>query len=262
MSHPRVPAERPNLVRAFTVWRRNALAWRKFAISSLLGNLIDPMIMLFGLGTGLGTLITNVEGKAYLVFLVPGMITFTTMNSASFEALYSAFARMQIQKTWEAILNTPLSLEDILLGELLWAASKSWMAGAAIVLVTTLAGYCSARMLWALLPVIFLVGITFAALGLIMTALARTYDFFMYWFTLFITPMGLLSGVFFPLSTLPELIRTLALALPLAQAISLVRPLAEGHAPEHALASILYLTILSAAAFTLALRLFRRRLLG
>src|SRR3989339_57797 len=178
--------------RAFAVWRRNFLVWKKLAIPSLLGNLADPMIYLFGLGYGLGGLLPQINGVSYIAFLAAGTVCASTMNAASFEALYSAFSRMHVQRTWEAIMNAPVTLEDVMAGELLWAAAKATLSGAAILVVIAALGLVASPLaLWAL-PVIFLTGLAFAALGLIITALAPSYDFFMYYFTLFITPMVLL----------------------------------------------------------------------
>jgi len=181
-------------LRFFPVWQRNFLVWRKLAIPSILGNLADPMIYMLGLGYGIGTLLPEVGGVPYIAFLAAGAVCFSTMNSATFEALYSAFSRMQVQKTWEAILNAPVSLDDLVLGELAWAASKAALSGAAILGVAAALGLVASPLaLWSL-PLVFLAGLTFAALGLVMTALAPSYDFFMYYFTLFVTPMTLLPG--------------------------------------------------------------------
>ena len=106
------------------VWRRNFLVWRKLAIPSMLGNLADPVFYMLGLGYGLGSLLPEVAGKPYITFLAAGTVCYSTMNSASFEALYSAFSRMHVQKTWSAILNAPLDLDDVMLAEAAWAASN------------------------------------------------------------------------------------------------------------------------------------------
>ena len=180
------------------VWRRNFLVWRKLALPSILGNLADPLIYLLGLGYGLGAMLPSVDGQPYVAFLAAGTVCASTMNSATFEALYSSFSRMHVQKTWDAILNTPLGLSDVVAGELFWAATKSLFSGAAILVVISAMGLTSGNLvLWAL-PAIVLTGLAFAALGLIWNALAPSYDFFMYYFTLFITPMTLISGVFLP----------------------------------------------------------------
>ena len=251
-------------MRWFALWRRNFLVWRKLMIPSLLGNLADPLIYMLGLGYGLGALLPEVSGTRYVSFLAAGTVCFSTMNAASFEALYSAFSRMQVQKTWEAVLNAPMALDDVVLGELVWAACKSLLSGFAILLVIGLLGlapHAGMANLIAIIGVIFLTGLCFAGLGLIVTALAPSYDFFMYYFTLFITPMGLLSGVFFPPDQLPQFFQILSAALPLTHAIALVRPLLAGDWPAAAGWHLLYLVVLAPAAFWLALGLARRRLL-
>jgi lipooligosaccharide transport system permease protein len=251
--------------RAFAVWRRNFLVWKKLAIPSVLGNLADPMIYLFGLGYGLGSLLPASLpqfGGSYIAFLAAGTVCASTMNAASFEALYSAFSRMHVQKTWEAIMNAPVSLDDVMLAEVFWAAGKAALSGIAILLVAAALGLSSSVLaLWAI-PVIFLTGLAFAALGLIVTALAPSYDFFMYYFTLFITPMTFLSGVFFPLEQLSPGFRFAAQALPLTHAVALIRPLLFGQVPEAIAIHVAVLVTVAVAAFWLALGLTRRRLLS
>jgi lipooligosaccharide transport system permease protein len=253
----------PSISRRFVpVWRRHFLVWRKLAIPSILGNLADPMIYMLGLGYGIGTLMPEVAGVPYITFLAAGAACFSTMNSATFETLYSAFSRMQVQRTWDAILNAPVALDDVMLAELAWAASKSCLSGTAILAVVWLLGLAplSLLALWAL-PLIFLVGLTFSAMGLVMTALAPSYDFFMYYFTLLVTPMTLLSGVFFPVEQLPGVFQTVSALLPLSHAVGLVRPLLLGHLPADIGLHIAVLAGYAIAAFWLALGLARRRLL-
>jgi lipooligosaccharide transport system permease protein len=253
---------RPPLLslRFVPVWRRNFLVWRKLALPSVLGNLADPVIYLFGLGFGIGMLVPEIGGVPYISFLAAGMVCSSTMNSASFEALYSGFSRMHVQKTWEAILNAPVALDDVVFAEMVWAASKALLSGLAILIVVTAFGLVEARYVLWLLPLVFLVGLVFAALGLVMTALAPSYDFFMYYFTLFITPMTLVSGVFFPLEQLPAALRGVAAVLPLTHAIELARPLLLGRLPAHAGLHLSVLAGYGVAAFWLALALTRRRL--
>lgn len=248
--------------RAIAVWRRNFLVWRKLAIPSVLGNLADPMIYLFGLGYGLGGLLPQVGGVSYIVFLASGTVCSSAMNAASFEALYSAFSRMHVQKTWDAILNAPLALDDVLAGEWLWAAAKATLSGVAILIVITALGLVGSPLALLTIPVIFLIGLTFAAFGLIVTALARSFDFFMYYFTLFVTPMILLCGVFYPVEQLPAALQTVAGALPLAHAIRIVRPLLLGTWPADIGLHIGALLFSAFAAYWVALILTRRRLLA
>ena len=247
--------------RFIQVWKRNFLVWRKLAITSMLGNLADPMLYMFGLGFGLGSLLPEVNGIPYITFLAAGTVCYSTMNSATFEALYSAFSRLHVQKTWDAILNTPMSLDDIVLAEALWAASKSLLSGIAILVIIWVLGLSHSPLTLWIIPLTVLIGLTFGALGLVMTALAPSYDFFLYYFTLVITPMVLLCGVFFPVAQLPPLLQNVSAALPLTHAIDLVRPLVTGRTPPSPWLHIAVLAAYSTVGFYLALVLTRRRLL-
>jgi lipooligosaccharide transport system permease protein len=216
------------------VWRRNYLVWRKLATESVLGNIIEPLFYLLGFGIGFGALVPEVEGVKYMAYLAGGTICYSTMLSASFEALYSGFARMHVQRTWEGILNAPVSLEDVVFAEWVFAASKSFLSGTAVLIVAAALGLAQSWTMVLILPIAFLIGLTFAGLGLVMTALAKSYDFFMYWFTLVLTPMMLVSGVFYPLQNMPGWLQAVANVLPLTHAIDLGRPLLLGRMPEHA----------------------------
>lgn len=249
-------------LRFVPVWRRNLLVWRKLAIPSMLGNLADPMLYMLGLGYGLGALLPDVAGVPYLTFLAGGTVAYATMNSATFETLYSGFSRMHVQKTWDAILNTPLTLDDVLLGEWIWAASKALLSGLAILAIIWVLGLATSfwLSLW-IIPVIVLTGLCFAGMGLVMNAVSPNYDFFLYYFTLVITPMVLLCGVFYPVSQLPPALQQVSAFLPLSHALDLVRPLMLGRVPEAAALHVLVLAAYGGAGFWIGLGLTRRRLL-
>ena len=248
-------------LRFVPVWRRNLLVWRKLAVPSLLGNLADPLIYVLGLGYGLGAMLPQIGGVPYIAFLAAGMVCSSTMNSATFEAMYSAFSRMHVQRTWDAIMNAPLDLDDVVLAELAWAASKSILSGAAILAVVWLLGLSHSLLALWILALVPLVGLAFGALALAVTAVARSYDFFMYYFTLVITPMTLLSGVFFPVDQLPAPFQAIASFLPLTHAVAIARPLLFGEIPGQLAVHALALLAYAGAGFYASAVLFRRRLL-
>ena len=236
------------------------MVWRKMAGASVLGHLADPVIYMLGLGYGLGGMLPEINGMSYIAFLAAGTVCYSTMNSASFESLYSGFARMHEQRTWEAILNTPVTLDDIVLAEIIWAASKSLLSGMAVLLVVWILGLShSVLTLW-IIPLSLLVGLCFASLGLIMTSLAPGYDFFMYYFTLIITPMVLLCGVFFPVEQLPPFLQSISSVLPLTHAINLARPLMNDVVPSYLPLHIGVLLAYAFAGFYVSMVLFRKRL--
>ena len=242
-----------------SVWRRNFLVWRKLVIASVLSNLADPLILLFGLGYGLGALLPSVEGMSYIAFFAAGTLCSATMFTASFESMFSGFSRMHGQKTWDAILYAPLTIDDIVAGEIVWAASKAWLSGATIFAVAVAFGLAASPIVVLALPVAFLVGLAFAAVGLIMTVLAKNWDFFSFYMTLIMTPMTMISGVFFPAEQLPRPVLAVAQALPLYHGVALVRPLVAGDAPRHALIHLAVLLAYAAAGYAVALYFARRR---
>jgi len=243
------------------VWRRNLLVWRKLAFASVLGNIADPLLYMLALGFGLGALIGEVGGMPYIAFIGTGMVCQSAMFTASFEGMYSAFSRMHMQRTWDGIINAPIGLDDVVLAEWVWCATKALMSTVAILGVLLALGFGHTWLAVWILPLGFLVGLVFGAFGLIMNALAPGYDFFTYFFTLVLTPMLLLSGVYFPVDQLPAWLAAAANVLPLKHAIELARPLMLGRVPSGILLHVAVLVAYALAAWYVALVLTRRRLL-
>lgn len=247
-------------MRWLPVWKRNILVWRKLMGPALLGNVIEPLLYLLALGYGLGMFIGEMDGVDYITFLASGFICASAMNSASFEGLYSVYTRMAVQRTWEAMLAAPLDVEDVLLGELFWAATKSLISCSVILFVAWLLGAVPGD--WAImaLPLLFLLGLCFGSMALVVTALSKSYDSFMYYFTLLVTPMFLFSGVFFPLDNLPQSVQWISSILPLTHGVELVRPLMIGEPQSDVWQHILVLCAYIACCFYISLVLFRSRL--
>ena len=252
-------------MRWWPVFRRNLLVWRKLAIPSLIGNIAEPLIWLVAFGYGMGALVGRVHFEGlevpYILFLASGSICMSSMNAATFEALYSAFSRMHVQKTWDGIMNAPVSLDDIVLAEMLWAAYKAIFTVTAILAVMLALNISHSPKLLAAWVVLLAAGITFSCIALIFNALAKGYDFFTYFFTLVITPMLLFSGVYFPVDQMPAWLATVASALPLKHAIDIARPLMLGKIPSQIVTHVIVLLAYSIAAYYVAVVLTRRRLL-
>jgi lipooligosaccharide transport system permease protein len=248
---------------AGAVWRRQYLVWRKLIWSSLATNVCNPLLFLFAFAIGLGALIAEQEGIAYLAFVVPGMMAYTTMFVASFETTVSAFARYSLQRTWDATLATSITLEELLLGEALWAASKAMFSAFCVLLVGGLWGGIPS---WSgaivALPILFGAALGFAAQGLLCTAFARGFDHFSYFFTFWTTPMFVFSGVFFSLDRVPDSLASAAWLLPMPHLLALVRPLTTGTGLEplpaagHGLVLLLYFVV----PFVAATARIRRRM--
>jgi lipooligosaccharide transport system permease protein len=202
-----------------------------------------------------------VDGVSYLQFLASGSIAMSVMYSAKFESLWGAFTRMNIQKTWDAILHTPLAVDDLLLGEIIWAASKATFTALCILVMIWVLDIARAPLSLLVLPAAFFIALVFSSMALIVNAVARSYDLLSNYFTVVVMPLVFLSGVYFPLTQLPGWLRPVAEFLPMTAAVNLVRPLALGNWPGDALRDVLLLSVWGAVCFTLALGLTRRRLL-
>jgi len=245
---------------ALAVWRRNLLVWRKLMGPAIVMNFGEPVLYLVGLGYGLGFFIGQMADMPYLAFLASGVIASSAMTTATFEGLYSVFTRMEPQRTYDALLATPLEVDDIVAGEMLWCGTKALFSGVAILIVASLLGVVAGWQALLALPVVFLTGLCFAGPAMVMTCLSPGYDFFNYYNVLMITPMLLLCGVFYPRSSLPEVVQGLVQLLPLTHAVALTRPLVSGGEASHVVIHCAVLAAYALAGFYLAVVMLRRRL--
>lgn len=214
----------------FAVTYRNLRVWRTYLWASLIGNLGEPLLYLAAIGFGIGSLIgeNGVYGIPYDVFLAPGILVSTCMYTATFETTFGSFTRMKPQKTFDAILVTPVNIAELATGEVYSSAMKSGLGALIVLCVISAFGLVKSPLAILTIPLGFLVGYAFGALGLVFTAIAPDYSFFNYFFTLVMAPMFLLSGIFFPVSVLPEWAQILANILPLTHAVNISRSLCLG----------------------------------
>jgi len=243
------------------VWYRNLLVWSKFYKSSLVANIVEPLLFLVALGFGFAPLISGVDGMSYIEFIAPGLIAYAALNSATFECTYGAYARMTAQKTYDAMISTPVSIDEVVAGEVLFATSKATFASLIMLLIMTLFGLMSS---WyaALIPlVMFLTGFVFASMAMLYTSFAQSWDFFSYYFTLFVAPMYFLSGVFFPLDRLPEWVNALAWLSPLYHSVELCRALSAGRVSPGMINHVAWLIVFGAGVFVYAVHRIRRRII-
>lgn len=246
-----------------SVTRRQFIVWKKLIWSSLAINVANPVLFLFAFGFGLGRFIEDIDGVSYLVFVVPGMVAYSAMFAASFETTIGSFSRYHMQKNWDATLATPVKLSELLLGEVLWAAMKAMLSAVSVLIVGALWG--GIEIYWGAviaLPIVFLASVGFACYGLAATSLARSYEFFSYFFTFWVTPMFVFSGVFFEISAFPEPVRIIAWALPMTHLIAVIRPLTAGLPLDLGWAAVHigYTALLTLAAFLFAYYQIRRRM--
>ena len=246
--------------RSIRVWQRNRDVFFRLWHSEAPGFIAEPIIILLAMGLGLGAYVGLVDGQKYIEFIAPGIIVSYAMFSASFECTYGSFVRMEYQKTYDAIIATPLNVEDVTAGEIFWGATRSLMTGTGILAIAT--AFQLVHSPWALLipPLAFLEGIMFASLALLFTSIVPAIYSFNYYFTLFITPMFFFSGVFFPLSSFPEIVQRLSWIAPLTPVVRLSRALVSGDFQLDLLWSLAIIVILALLFFSVSLVTMRRRL--
>ena len=246
--------------RFIRVWQRNRDIFFRLWHSEAPGAVAEPIIILLAMGLGLGAYVGMVDGQKYIEFIAPGIIAAYAMFSASFECTYGSFIRMEFQKTYDAIIATPLSVEDVIAGEIFWGATRSLMTGT--VILTIAAAFQLVSSPWALLipALCFLEGIMFASLAILFTSFAPAIYSFNYYFTLFITPMFFFSGVFFPLSSFPPIVQTLSWIAPLTPVVRLSRALVNGEIQLDLLWALALIVALAILFFSISLVTMRRRL--
>jgi len=251
---------RPFSWRFIRLWQRNRDVFFRLWHSEGIGAIAEPIIVLLAFGMGLGAYIGLVDGQRYIEFIAPGIIAAYAMFSASFECTYASYLRMEYQYTYDAILATPLNVEDITAGEIFWGATRALMTGCVVLAIA--AAFQLVPSLWALLiPLVaFLAGIMFAAIALFFTSIVPAIYTFNYFFTLFITPMFLLSGVFFPLTSFPKILQTLSWVAPLTPVAHLTRGLFQGRFHPDMMLALGIIIIWSIIFFAISLVTMRRRL--
>jgi lipooligosaccharide transport system permease protein len=246
--------------RFIRVWQRNRDVFFRLWHSEAPGFVVEPIIILLAMGLGLGAYVGLVDGQRYIEFVAPGIIASYAMFSASFECTYGSFVRMEYQKTYDAIIATPLNVEDVTAGEIFWGATRSFMTGTIILAIAAAFQLVSSP--WALvIPALaFLEGIMFASIAISFTSVAPAIYTFNYYFTLFITPMFFFSGVFFPLSSFPEIVQILSWIAPLTPVVRLTRALINGEFHPDLLRALAIIIVLTALFFCISLVTMRRRL--
>jgi lipooligosaccharide transport system permease protein len=250
-----------SLPHAVSVWRRNAAMYRRSWKRNLLPNFFEPVFYLTAIGIGVGSYISEMGGVSYLAYLAPGLVCVAAMNGASFEVTYNIFVRLHFEKAYDAMMTAPLETDDVLVGEILWALTRVGIYGGSFFAVTLAFGLAPLpSSLWAI-AVIPLTGLLFAALGLAFTLKIAAIDLFSFYFTLFLTPLFLFSGVFFPLEErLSGAWLWLAEALPLLHPVRLARSAFHGEVTLLVLWDVAYVLLISVALLAWARRAIRAKL--
>ena len=248
--------------RAGKVWHRNLVVFVRTWHVNFFPPLVEALLYLFAIGMGIGSYITDIGGVPYVKFIAPAILAIAVMNSAFFECTYGSYVRMYYQKTFDAMIATPLSIEDVIAGELLWGATRSVIYVVIMLPVLAAFGVISLPLSLMVIPLAFLGGLMFAAIAMCFTAVTPGIDTLNYPAFLFITPMTLFSGTFFPLTILPPALQYFALAaLPLTHLVAITRMLTEAAVAPAGLLHLAWIVVVTALCCIIAINLMRRRLI-
>jgi lipooligosaccharide transport system permease protein len=252
----------PRLPVAARVWRRDLRVFSKTWKGALLPQFFDPLFYLLAMGFGLGTYLSSVEGIPYKEFVGPGLMGSAVMWAASFETTWNIYFKMEENRLYDAVLSTPVEVQDLVLAEVAWAATRAVIYGTTFLAMVTAFGLVESP--WAVLVPLFLVlgGACFGMLGLTFTSLIKSMDWYSFYYTLFITPLFLFSGIFYPLDDLPEWVSVVAWFTPLYHLVEITRGLVLGPDALGVIGNGLWLVLLTTLLFTVPVRALRRRLVG
>ncbi|MDZ4678436.1 MAG: ABC transporter permease [Oligoflexia bacterium] len=234
---------------AYRVWYRDFFYFKKFFIASIFWSFTEPLLYIVAFGYGLGFFVGKIDGVPYLMFLAPAILCTTAMQGAVFESTYSSFTKLRVQKTYETIMMTPVSVEEVVAGEIFWGASKAFFGVLGVMTVFLVLGMIHHWQAWLALPVLLLLAWCISAMSMVVTSYARDYDSFTYFFSIVVTPMSLLAGTFFPLSQLPKWAQAMAWVLPLTHGVKVSRELFLGRW-DHSLWINLLILVIMAILFT------------
>ena len=246
---------------AASVAGRNARVFSKLWKGSLAPQFIDPLFYLVAMGYGLGTYIASINGVPYRDFIAPGLIASSVMWSASFECTYNVYIRMREYQLYDAVLSTPVEVQDLVAGDLAWSSIRAVIYGTVFLSVVTAFGLIDSWWALAIPLAIVIGGLAFSTMAYTFTALIPRIDLYSYYFTLGITPMFLFSGIFFPFNRLPDWVEVAAWFTPLFHLVEVTRGLANGPGPM-VLVHLGILLAISVVLFAIPVRAVRRRLVA
>jgi lipooligosaccharide transport system permease protein len=248
--------------RVMKVWLRNWDVFLKTYKVNFLPPFIEPLLYLFALGFGLGVFIEDIEGVSYAKFIAPALIAISIMYSSFFECTFSSYVRMYYQKTYDAIISTPLSIDEVIAGELIWGATRSFINATIMLPVIAAFGLIELPVSLLIIPFSFLGGLLFASIAMCFTAISPNITTLNYPAFLFITPMFLFSGTFFPLSQLPVQVQYFAMAvLPLTHMVTIIRSLTFGTPTVYLLFNLAWIVAATILFFVLSVNLMKKRLI-
>jgi lipooligosaccharide transport system permease protein len=247
--------------RVWHVWKRDLDVFMKTYKVNFIPPILEPILYLVAIGFGLGIFVEAIGDKTFAEFLAPALLAISMMMAAFFECTYASFVRMYYQKTFDAIVATPVNMDEVVAGEILWGATRSTIYTSIMLVVVSMFGLVQYPTALLVIPLAFLAGLMFASFGMIFTAITPSIESLNYPTSLVITPMFLISGTFFPITILPEPAQYFAYAIvPLVHVVDISRACAYGTLELDLVWNLLWILAATALFFIVSLNLMRRRL--
>lgn len=252
----------PSLIsRLYSVWFRHVLVYTRNLLSNGLPPFMEPLIFLAGIGLGLGQYIVSMDGMPYIQFLAGGLLVTSAMYTASFECTFGTFIRLEFDKVYDGMLAAPITVNNLIVGEILWAGTKGLFFSFAVLTMLTLFGIIPISTSIFAPLVGCLTGLMFGALALFVTSFVKTINHFNFYMTGFLSPMFFFSGVVFPISKLPKAIQPIAEIVPLTHSVRLARALCVGSFHIALLWDLLYCLVLTTVIGYLAIQRLEKRMI-
>ena len=245
--------------RAYYVFLRHRDVFFKTAATSLIPPFLDPLFYLLGMGYGLGSMISSIKGMSYVEFIAPALIASVIMSAPFFECTVGSFVRIEFQKTFNAMISTPVSIEDVVTGDIMYGAGRALLQGTAILMVITAFGLVKSPLVIFVIPLCFLLALIYGSIAMLYTSFIPAINYVDYFFTIIMTPMFLFAGTFFPVSQLPIWAQKVAWFMPLFHTVNIIRSLNIGHVAA-IWSDLLWMAVCGAIFYALALWRMRRRL--
>jgi lipooligosaccharide transport system permease protein len=251
----------PLYMRLFSVWYRHMRVYTKNLIANGLPPFLEPIIFLVAIGLGLGRYITEMKGMPYLPFLATGILVTTAMFTASFECTYGTFIRLEFDKAYDGMISSPITVNNLFIGEILWAGTKGFFFSLAVLSIVSAFGILSLSTCYLAPWIGFLTGAMFASLSLLITSFVRDINQFNFYFTGFLSPMFFFSGVVFSLDTLPKFMQYIAEIFPLTHSVRIVRAVCFHDYRIVHLYDLVYIFSITFTIGFLAIRRLKKRLI-
>jgi lipooligosaccharide transport system permease protein len=246
--------------RLYSVWYRHVRVYSKNLISNALPPFLEPLVFLVGIGLGLGSYIDRMSGFPYLEYLASGLLVTAAMFTAAFECTFGTFIRLEFDKVYDGMLAAPITVNNLLVGEILWAGTKGFVFTFSVMVIVAVFGVLPLGSIILTPFVGFATGAMFASIGLLVTAFVKTINHFNFFFSGVISPMFFFSGVVFPVENLPAVVHPITEILPLTHSVRLARGLALQQLTGELWWDLAYVILVTVGVGFLAIKKLRGRL--